>query len=76
MELLLFVLLGHVCLISLGVTDLVKILSDDLDNILLDLGVVRSHAQNGVKILVVGIVKGLQGCECKKGIRGKGLVKH
>lgn len=44
MQLLLFVLLGHVCLVSLSVADLVEVINNDLDNILFSLGTVKSNA--------------------------------
>lgn len=43
MKLLLFVLLGHVCLISFGVADLIEIVSDDLDDTVFALITMRSH---------------------------------
>ena len=45
MKLLLFVLFGHVCLIGLGVADLVEFISDDLNDILLSFVNLRSHTQ-------------------------------
>lgn len=42
-KLLLFVLLGHVCLIGFGVADLIEIISDDLNDTLFALVIVRNH---------------------------------
>lgn len=43
MKLLLFVLPGHVCLISLGVANLVEVISDDLNDVLSGSIMLRSH---------------------------------
>ena len=50
MKLLFLVLLGHVCLISLGIADLVKVLSDNFDDILLAFRSVRSHTQMCLRV--------------------------
>ena len=42
-KLLLFALLGHVCLISLGITDFIKAISDNLDDALFTLILAGSH---------------------------------
>ena len=49
MELLLLVLFGHVRLIGLGVADLIEVIGDDLDDTLLSLESMRSHAHLRLK---------------------------
>lgn len=52
MKLLLFVLLGHICLISFGVADLIEIISDDLDDTFFALIIVSSHVYVGVRCFI------------------------
>ena len=49
MELLLLVLLRHVCLVGFGVADLIEIIGDDLDDALLTFESMRRHAHRRVK---------------------------
>ena len=56
-ELLLFVLLGHVCFVGFGVADLVEIIGDDLDNIPFILGSRRSHDCVNMSHMVVGALR-------------------
>ena len=57
-ELLFLALPGHVCLVGLGVANLIKVIRDDGDDIPLTLEFLRSHAPVSVEVLISKIWKG------------------